>query len=191
VRWVTRQMIRGHPATLDCNEWATTHNGTPDHDWCEYAVFSNPRNKPVYKIANVNSGMMLAVQNELTTDGAQIQQYSDTGTNDHYWQLQDAGGGYFKILNLRSNLVLGIDQESTANSALIKQAQDNGTEDHLWQFVAVGNDQFKIQNKLSGLLLGVDGESTANSANIVRFQDNGTPDHLWLLEATGWPTLFP
>ncbi len=42
----------------------------------------------VYKIANVNSGMVLAVQNELTSDGAQIQQYPDTGTNDHIWQVR-------------------------------------------------------------------------------------------------------
>jgi hypothetical protein len=183
--------VDGESTANSANVVQFQDNGTPDHVWCEFPIGSDPRNHAVYKIVNVNSGKVLAVQNELTSAGAQIQQFSDTGTNDHIWQLENGGGGYFKILNLRSNLVLGIDQESTANSALIKQAQDNGTEDHLWQFVPVGNDQFKIQNKLSGLLLGVDGESTANSANSVQFQDNGTPDHLWLLQATGWPTLFP
>jgi hypothetical protein len=133
-----------------------------------------------YQIINANSDKLMGVHNEYPFDGAQIQQYEDDKTPDHFWELEDQGNGYFKILNLASNLFLGVDQESTANSALIKQAQDNGTPDHLWKFT-YENGAFKIQNMNSGLLLGVDQESTANSANVVQFQDNGTLDHLWIM----------
>jgi hypothetical protein len=150
----------------------------------------DPRAKPIYLIKNVNSGLLMGVQDQSFLDGAQIQQYADDGTTDHYWQLEDQGNGYFKIRNLPSNRVLGIDKEATTDSALIKQAADNGTDDHLWSFVSVGNDQYKIMNKLSGLVLGVDQESTANSANVVQFHDTGTPDHLWSIVAHPWPSLY-
>jgi hypothetical protein len=138
---------------------------------------------PVFHIVNQNSGLLLAVQNASTADGAPVQQFWDNGTRDHLWQLVDAGGGYYKIMNLNSGLLLGVNQESTADSAQVVQFQDNGTPDHLWRLIDAGNGYYKIMNRNSGLLLGVDQESTADSANIVQFQDNGTPDHLWELEA--------
>jgi hypothetical protein len=63
-------------------------NGTNDHVWCEQYVFFQPRTKPVYKIFNVNSGKLLAVQNMLTSDGAQIQQFADTATADQDWPMR-------------------------------------------------------------------------------------------------------
>lgn len=119
----------------------------------------------VYQIINVNSNKMMGVHNEYPFDSAQIQQYQDDGTPDHFWILEDAGGGYFKLLNLGTNLVLGVSGESTADSAPVVQFDDNGTPDHLWKFI-YQNGVFKIQNQNSGLLLGVSGESTANSACI-------------------------
>ncbi|MES2739909.1 MAG: RICIN domain-containing protein [Pseudomonadota bacterium] len=143
--------------------------------------------KPVFKIANVNSGKLLAVSGASSADGAQVQQYRDNGSADHLWELVDAGGGYFKLRNINSRLVLGIDAMSGADSALIKQAQDNGTADHLWQWIDNGGGQFKIRSKHSGLLLGVSGMSQADSANVVQFHDNGTPDHLWTMLSANDP----
>jgi hypothetical protein len=141
-----------------------------------------------YQIINVNSSKMMGVQNEYPFDGAQIQQYEDDGTPDHFWNLIDAGGGYFKLQNLATGYFLGVDQMSTTDSALLKQAQDNGTADHLWKFNSQGDGTFKIVNKNSGLLMGVDQMSTADSANIVQFHDSGTTDHLWIINPVYDPT---
>jgi hypothetical protein len=144
--------------------------------------------KPVFKIVNVNSNKLLAVENASQVSGAQVQQYSDNGTRDHLWELVDAGNGYYLIRNLNSNLLLGVDGMSTADSALIKQAVDNGTADHRWQFIDAGvNGEYKIRNKHSGRLLGVDQMKTTDSANVVQFQDNGTRDHLWNLQSADDP----
>jgi len=147
----------------------------------EFQAFS----KPVFQIANVNSGKLIAVNLGSLAAGAQVQQFSDNGSLDHQWEMIDAGGGWFKIRNVNSNLVLGVDQMSLADSALIKQAVDNGTADHLWQLIDNGGGQFKIKNKNSGLVLGVDQASLNDSANVVQFHDNGTLDHLWTMRLTG------
>ncbi len=141
----------------------------------------------IYHIVNVETGKMMGVEHEYPFDGAQIQQYEDNGSPDHFWAVEYADGGNVKIRNLVSDLVLGVAGESTADSALVKQAHDNGTPDHSWELINAGKGQVQIRNLNSGLLLGVSGESSANSANIVQFHDNGTNDHLWLFEPAGDP----
>jgi len=143
--------------------------------------------KPVFQIANVNSGLLIGVQNVSSAKGAQLQQYQDNGTNDHLWELVDAGGGYFMLRNINSDLVMAVDHMSTADSALIKQEQSDGGPTQLWQFIDTGNGRFQIRNKLSGLILGIDQMSQADSANVVQFHNNGTSDHLWLLKSANDP----
>ncbi|KAL7894117.1 carbohydrate-binding module family 13 protein [Trichoderma sp. SZMC 28014] len=135
----------------------------------------------IYKIQNLNSGKLMAVENASMANSANVQQYDDNGTRDHLWQLVKAPGGWYKIQNVNSGLLLAVQGASTADSAQLQQYADTGTDDHLWRVKANSNGYFMIQNKNSGLLAGVSGESTANSANVVQFHDNGTPDHLWSL----------
>ncbi len=143
--------------------------------------------KPIFQMANVNSGLLIGVQDVSTAGGAQLQQYQDNGTNDHLWELVDAGGGYFILRNVNSGLVMGVDGMQTTDSALIKQQADDGSDNHLWLFADTGNGRFTVRNKHSGLLLGIDQMSQADSANVVQFHDNGTSDHLWLLKSANDP----
>jgi hypothetical protein len=70
-----------------------------------------------------------------TANSAQVQQYHDNGTADHYWRLIDNGDGWYRIRNGNSGLVLGVDGMSTADSARVVQYEDNRTADHLWRFL--------------------------------------------------------
>ncbi len=142
--------------------------------------------RPVFQIGNVNSGLLLGVQGASTAKGAQVQQFADTGTQDHLWELIDAGNASFLLRNIASNLVLGVAGGQTADSAPITQQKSKGTPDQLWQFVDAGG-QFKVRNVNSLLLLGVDQESHASGANVVQFHDNGTSDHLWLMKSANDP----
>lgn len=171
--------VSGESSANSANMVQFHDNGTRDHLWILSPV-QDPRNAVVYKVFNANSGKGLAVEKGSQTDGAQIQQFRDTGTPDQLWAFEDIGTHIYKIRNIFSNLVLGIAGESTADSALIKQAIDNGTNDHLWISVDPLNSKPQlIQSNYSGLILGVDGESKVDGANIVQFHNTGTPDHLW------------
>ena len=142
---------------------------------------------PVFKLDNVNSGLLLGVQDVSTAAGAQVQQYQDNGTNDHLWELIDSGSGFYTLRNINSGLLLGVDGAATSDSALIKQQAPDGAPDQRWQFIDRGNGQFLVENQHSGLVLGVDQESHAGGANVVQFHDNGTSDHLWQLESANDP----
>ncbi len=143
--------------------------------------------KPVFQIGNVNSGLLIGVQGASSTKSAQVQQFADTGSNDHLWELIDAGSGTFLLRNINSNLVLGVDGGQTTDSAPVTQQKSKGTPDQLWQFADTGAGQFKIKNVNSGLLLGVDQMSHASGASVVQFHDNGTSDHLWLMQSANDP----
>ena len=143
--------------------------------------------KPVFQIANVNSGLLIGVQGASTVKDAQVQQFQDSGTADHLWELIDAGNGAYTLRNINSNLVLGVSGAQTSDSAPITQQAANGGPSQSWQFVDTGNGRFQVRNVNSGLLLGVDQESQASGANVVQFHDNGTSDHLWLLKSANDP----
>jgi hypothetical protein len=61
-------------------QWAD--NGTADHRWTLL-----DQGDGTYKIRNVNSGKLLAIQNNSTANGAFAVQDSDNGTADNRWRL--------------------------------------------------------------------------------------------------------
>lgn len=144
----------------------------------EFEVWS----QPVFHIQNVNSNLLLGVDQMSQQDGAQVVQFHDNGTADHLWRLVPAGGGQYKIQNINSGLLLAVSGMSTQDSAPVVQYHDSGTADHLWTLIDTGGGQFQVRNANSGLLLGVSNMSTQDSAPVVQFHDNGTADHLWRLE---------
>ena len=138
-----------------------------------------------YRIANLNSGKVLAVSGMSLADSALVVQFTDNGTVDHNWTLIDNGNGYLRIANVNSGKVLGVDGMSLNDSANVVQFADSGTNDHLWKIIDNGDGWFRIQNDNSGKILAVNNASTADSAQVQQFQDNGTPDHLWRLIPNG------
>ena len=133
----------------------------------------------VYWLKNVNSGKLMGVNVESTSNGAAIQQYDNDNTPDHLWQVEPAAGGWYKFLNQNSGKVLTVKGASTDNSVALEQDDDTGADDQLWRVEDKGNGQFIIRNKNSKKVAGVDQMSKDNSANVVQFDDSGTADHLW------------
>ena len=90
-----------------------------------------------YEIVNRNSGKVLDVSGNSTTDGAAILQWTwHSGTNQE-WSLVAVGGGYYKLVNRNSGKVLDVANNSTADGAIIDQWTDNGGTNQQWTFLAV------------------------------------------------------
>lgn len=70
------------------------------------AWYPAPAPNTYYHVVNQNSGKLLAVQNVSTASSAQFQQFNDTGTPDHNWQLINIGSGYFHSEVAKSLLYL-------------------------------------------------------------------------------------
>ncbi|MBB6635179.1 RICIN domain-containing protein [Cohnella thailandensis] len=137
-----------------------------------------------YKIINRNSGLLLGVTSGATTDGAQIEQWSDGGWTSQHWQFVDAGGGYYKIKNRNSGKIMDISGGSTADGANNIQYADNGGLNQQFRLIPVGSGYYKIMNVKSRKVLDITGSSAANGADSIQYTDNGGTNQQFSFSAT-------
>ncbi|GAB3396195.1 hypothetical protein GCM10027568_29850 [Humibacter soli] len=79
----------------------------------------------LYKIQNAESGLDLGIQNQSTTNGAPVVEWSDdAGTDDHLWQPIPDGNGNYRFANYGTGLVLAVDGMSKADGAQVEQWTD-------------------------------------------------------------------
>jgi hypothetical protein len=135
---------------------------------------------PYYKLVNRKSGKVLDVSQANLQDGADVIQWTDTGSANQLWHVSDAGGGYKNLLSKNSGRALSIWARGTVNGDRAVQWVENDGNDQDWQLVPSGS-YYKIQNRNSGRLLSVLGGSIADGAQVVQWQDTGTLDQQWSL----------
>ncbi|MEU8327656.1 RICIN domain-containing protein [Micromonospora sp. NPDC048839] len=137
-----------------------------------------------YKLVNVDTGVVLGVQNMSTADGGLAVVWGDTGTADHNW-VRVTDGNAFRFRNVNSGKVLGVENMSTADNARVMQWSDNGTADHRWTLVANSDGSYRIRNANSGKVLSILNGSSTWGAQAVQYTDNGSSRNNWRLVQVG------
>lgn len=120
----------------------------------------------VYKVVNRNSGLVLDVQDDSTSNGANVQQWGYYGASNQQWTVVAVGGGKYKIQNVNSGLVLDVADDSTSHGGNVQQWGYYGARNQQWKLVHVGHGYYKIKNVNSRLVLDVAGSSTSNGGNV-------------------------
>jgi hypothetical protein len=119
-------------------------------------VVAIPINKTI-KIVNEYSELVLAVEDEATTEGARIEQHTDTGGDHQRWRLKPAGPGnvgFYNIENVHSAMSLEVVGSSTDPGAeIVQRPYGNGPPHRQWTLVQVPGKTYKIENRNSGLVL--------------------------------------
>lgn len=138
----------------------------------------------VFKLKNVNSGLVADVPAFSTEDGTRITQYADNGGSNQKWKLQYDGAGYFKLINVNSNKLMDVVSGSLADGAEIIQYRDNGAANQRWLPIDRGGGRYEIKSKNSGKLLDVEGAMLNNGANLVQMAASGRNSQRWELTAT-------
>ena len=140
---------------------------------------------PIFKIQNKNSGLVVGVDGESTSSGANVKQAYDNGSKDHLWQLQMVSGGYYQLKNLNSGLLLGVQggQNKTAGAFLQQVAAGSGDDSQLWSIVTPTRNvdgYHWIQNKFSGMVAAVNNASKDPGEQVTQY-DSGVDsgDHYW------------
>ncbi len=138
------------------------------------------------KIVNRNSGLLLDVKGQGTTNGVSIQQWQDypTSSASSEWRLVDMGNGYVTIVNRNSGLLLDVSGGSTVNGGTVIQWTANGGANQQWQLVDTGDGYVTIVNRNSGLLLDVSGGSTVNGGMVIQWAANGGANQQWQIVPT-------
>lgn len=119
----------------------------------------------VIRIVNELSGLPLGVEeSRANTNGAQINQYTDTGNDYQRWRLKPAGvgnEGFYNIENVGSGMSMEVFTASTKGGEAITQwAYEDGPHHRQWELIPVVGDAYKIKNRNSHLFLDdVDGRT--------------------------------
>jgi hypothetical protein len=137
-----------------------------------------------YKLVNRESGKLLEVYGQSTSNGGLVDQWADNGGSNQQWQLIPVGNGSYKLVNRNSGKVLDVNGGSTMQGAQLQQWADNGGTNQQWQLASAGGGSINIINTNSGLLADDYHHSTADGGAVVQWSANGGPNQQWQLVPT-------
>jgi hypothetical protein len=139
---------------------------------------------PQFQIVNRGSGRFLEVFSALTTDGAAVGQWGDTGHATQRWTIDTVTGGTVRLINLNSGKLLEIPSAQTADGVDAVQWGPTGHATQSWN-AATGGGWWTFANANSGKFLEIDGCSTADGAVAQQWTSNGLTCQQWRLVKEG------
>ena len=152
----------------------------------------------VYQIVNKNSGKLMEVYNNDSSDGAKVDQWESSGCQCQNWQFVTASYNSngttddtrytYYIVNEGTGGYLGVPQsssEGTQVEAFLSSSSSSSSYGTNLEWT-INETEYPgyatITNVSSGLVLGIDQGSSEDGAKVVQWQDNGTSDHEWNFE---------
>lgn len=131
----------------------------------------------------INSQMVMDVKSGSKSSGANIQIYTDNGTNAQNFYISRTSDGWYTIQNNHSKLYLDVAGGSSYAGANLQQYTGNGTDAQKFRFYDAGDGKIVIQSK-KGTVIDVYGGSSYAGANVQLYSYNGTGAQKWTLEAS-------
>jgi hypothetical protein len=90
-----------------------------------------------YTLVNGFSGKVADVEQDLTTDGANILQYNGNGGTNQQWRFDKNTEGYYVVSAKHSDKAIDVKAASTANGANIQQYTKSGGTNQQWTVASV------------------------------------------------------
>jgi hypothetical protein len=144
-----------------------------------------------YKILAGHSGKCMEVADSSPDDGANIQQWDYTDSENQQWMLEESEeGGYYKIVNRNSSRCIQVQDWSTAEGGNINQGACGSYQNNQeWSLEREG-DYYQIINRNSGLLIDVHATSVTNGANLHQwsYYSEGAGSQRWSFQNVGGET---
>lgn len=133
-----------------------------------------------FKIVNRQSGKVLGVQNDSTSEGANVFQWTDNGNTSQRWVITKEMNGY-KILNVNANKSLDVEKSSLENGGNILLWSDHGAQNQRWDIQSTGDGYVTIKNVNSGKNLDIENNSMVDGGNALQWDSNGGYNQQWKL----------
>lgn len=134
-----------------------------------------------YYISNKNSGLLLDLDNGITDNGTNIQQWADTDAPAQEWRIIAEDNGYCRIVSLiDESKCIAVTENSADNGVNIELQKYSGADNQLWKLVKDGS-YYGIVSKCSDNTAGLDvyDWSTENGGNINQWEYWGGDCQLW------------
>lgn len=87
-----------------------------------------------YRLGNVQSRKVLAVDSASTDDGANIVQWEWDGGDEQRWRVIEADDDTYRIENVNSGHVVAVNDASTENSSDVVQTEWTSGDHLKWKF---------------------------------------------------------
>ena len=145
----------------------------------------------VYEIKNVNSGRVLDVYKGSAENGANVQQWANSGSKaSNTWKLKSDGNGYYYIISGvggGNTYYLDVADGSPVNGANIQIWQNTNSDAQLFKLIPNNDGSYTIAAKCSGGMTCVEAAdaSTDAGANIQTFEMNGNNCQKWFINKVG------
>ena len=134
-----------------------------------------------YEFVNANSGMVLDVTSQATTNGAPVIQWVGNGGSNQRWTITSLGNGQYEIINVHSGLALEVTNQSTSAGAKVEQWAYSGGANQKWTISNLGNGYYQILNVNSGLALEVNGASLNTGTGVDQSGWLGAAHQEWMI----------
>ncbi|CAA9261516.1 MAG: CBM13 / GH5_35 / PL3_4 / GH39 [uncultured Cytophagales bacterium] len=137
-----------------------------------------------YKITARHSGKALDVSNSSTADGANVQQWTDNGSQAQQWIITPTTNGYYKLVCKASGKALDVNASSLADGANVHQWTYVGGNNQQWLIEPTSDGYYRLIARHSGKALDVNGGSgaTQDGANVHQWGYVGGTNQQWKLD---------
>ncbi len=134
-----------------------------------------------YSIENVNSGLLLDLENCDTDDGANVQQYEDLDNDCQRWTITEAENGYYNIESVYSGLLLDVVNCGFSSGTDVDVWSDLSNVCQQWRFEEQDDGSYRIVSRKNGKDLEVGDGDTSNGANVQTYAMTGATCQYWTL----------
>ncbi len=134
-----------------------------------------------YKITARHSAKALDVNGNGTTDGTNVQQWTDNGSTAQQWIITATTDGFYRIVGKGSGKALEVSNSSLADGGNAQIWSYTGANTQQWKIEATTDGFYRILNRNSGKALDVNGGATTDGANVHQWTYNGGGNQQWQL----------
>lgn len=136
-----------------------------------------------YRICNsLNSNYVLDISGGSVNNNANVQLYSQNGSNAQAFKVTHDSNGYVTFTNVNSGKVIDVSGGKVANNRNIQQYESNGSRAQKW-IVKKSNAGYTIVSAMdSNYVLDLSGGRIENNRNIQLYQSNGSTAQQWLFD---------
>ena len=136
-----------------------------------------------YRICNaLNSNYVLDISGGSVNNNANVQLYSQNGSNAQAFKVTHDSNGYVTFTNVKSGKVIDVSGGKVANNRNIQQYASNGSRAQKWIVKKSGSGYTIISAMDSNYVLDLSGGRIENNRNIQLYQGNGSTAQQWTFE---------
>lgn len=130
--------------------------------------------------SKLKSSMVVDVASGSLSDGANVQLYSDNGTQAQKWyvSLVEEGSNTYTIQSINSGMNLAV----TSNGNVVQKTPDN-SDSQKWQ-PRISKGSTILMNVETGKVLDIASAGTSNGVNVQTYAANGTSAQLFVFSST-------